>query len=196
MTNGKKIGASDKLGGALGAGRYQPMAPGPRILWSIGIAALLLAGYRGVGTGSIISDRKSAGCEAVNSGAFDLDFKVDASGLKTGLKGSTFVDGFEEGDVLTFTQTAKAGAVPFIHQVRVVAADWGSNQLSTVFALDEHIVPAGNEWSETGARYAIPASGMHWSMFTASTSEGEGEYRVTVRCARNVAAESVWLMDI
>jgi hypothetical protein len=176
--------------------RYQPMAPGPRILWSIGFAALLLAGYRGVGAGSILSDRKSAGCEAVNSGAFDLNFKVDASGLKTGLKGSTFVDGFEEGDVLTFAQTAKAGTVPFVHQLRVMAADWGTNRLSTVFALDEHIVPAGKEWSETGARYAIPALGMHWSMFTASTSEGEGEYRVTVRCARNVAAENVWLMDV
>jgi len=170
------------------------MAPGPRILWSIGLAALLLAGYR-VRDGTYLSDRKSAGCEAVNSGAFDLDFKVDASGLKAGLKGSTFVDGFEEGDVLTFAQTAKAGAVPFVHQLRVVAADWGSNQLSTVFAVDEHIVPAGKEWSETGARYAIPAPGMHWSMFTASSSEGEGEYRVTVRCTRNVAAENVWRSD-
>src|SRR6516225_7682008 len=118
------------------------MALAPRFLWSIWIASLLLANYQGVGDGSFLSDRESAGCEAVNSGAFDLDFKVDASGLKTGLKGSTFVDGFEEGDVLTFTQTAKAGTVPFIHQLRVVAADWGSNQLTTVFALDEHIVPA------------------------------------------------------
>ena len=174
----------------------QPMALAPRILWSIGIASLLLASYQGVGDGSYLSDRKSAGCEAVNSGAFDLDFKVDASGLNTGLKGSTFVEGFEEGDVLTFTQAAKAGAVPFIHQLRVVAADWRSNQLTTVFALDEHIVPAGNEWSETGARYAIPATGMHWSMFTASSSEGEGEYRVTVRCARNVAAENVWRIHV
>jgi hypothetical protein len=172
------------------------MALAPRFLWSIWIASLLLANYQGVGDGSFLSDRKSAGCEAVNSGAFDLDFKVDASGLKTGLKGSTFVDGFEEGDVLTFTQAAKAGAVPFTHQLRVVAADWGSNQLTTVFALDEHIVPAGNEWSETGARYAIPASGMHWSMFTASSSEGEGEFRVTVRCARNVAAENAWRIDV
>ena len=174
----------------------QPMALAPRILRSIGIASLVLAIYKGVGDGSYLSDRESAGCEAVNSGAFNLDFKVDASGLKTGLKGSTFVDGFEEGDVLTFTQTAKAGAVPFIHQLRVVAADWGSNHLTTVFALDEHIVPAGNEWSQTGARYTIPASGMHWSMFTASSSEGEGEYRVTVRCARNVAAENVWRWDV
>jgi hypothetical protein len=172
------------------------MALAPRTLWSIGIAALLLASYQGVGDDSYLSDRKSAGCEAVNSGAFDLDFKVDASGLlKAGLKGSTFVDGFEEGDVLTFTQTAKAGAVSFTHQLRVVAADWGSNQLTTVFALDEHIVPAGNEWSETGARYTIPASGMRWSIFTASSSEGEGEYRVTVRCARNVAAENVLRID-
>jgi hypothetical protein len=172
------------------------MAPGPRILWSIGIAALVLAGYRGVGDRSDVSDRKSAGCEAVNSGAFDLNFKVDASGLKAGLKGSTFIDGFEEGDVLTFAQKAKAGTVPFVHQLRVVAADWESNRLATVFSLDEHIVPAGKEWSETGARYAIPASGMHWSMFTASTSEGEGEYRVTVRCARNVAAENGWRMEV
>jgi hypothetical protein len=166
----------------------QPMALASRILWSIGIAALLLASDRGGGDGYSLSDRTSAGCEAVNSGAFDLDFKVDASGLKAGSKGSTFVDGFEEGDVLTFAQTAKAGSVPFVHQLRVVAADWGSNHLATVFALDEHMVPAGNEWSETGARYTIPAPGAHWSMFTASNSEGEGEYRVIVRCARNVAA--------
>ena len=97
----------------------QPMALAPRILWSIGIASLLLASYQGVGDGSYLSDRKSAGCEAVNSGAFDLDFKVDASGLNTGLKGSTFVEGFEEGDVLTFTQAAKAGAVPFIDRKSV-----------------------------------------------------------------------------
>ena len=168
----------------------QPMALALRILRSIGIASLVLASYKGVGHGSYLSDRKSAGCEAVNSGAFDLDFKVDAAGLKTGLKGSTFVDGFEEGDVLTFAQKAAAGSAPLVQQLRLAAADWRINLLFTVFVLEEHVVPSGNEWALAGANYTIPASGAHWSIFTASSSEGVGEYKVTVRCEHGLVADN------
>ena len=155
-------------------------------LSSIAIAALLLA----VADGSNLAKQNSAGCVAVNAGALDLGFQVDASGVRTGLMGSGLVSGFEEGDVLTFAQKATAGSVPLVQQLRLAAADWRSNLLSTVFILEEHVVPSGKEWALAGAMYTIPASGKHWSIFTASSGEGEGEYKVTVRCEHDIVAEN------
>ena len=152
----------------------------------IAVAALLLADADG-------SDlaKHSAGCMAVNAGALDLGFQVSASGVRTGVQGSGFVSGFEEGDVLTFAQKAAAGSAPLVQQLRLAAADWRINLLFKVFVLEEHVVPSGNEWALAGTKYTIPASGKHWSIFTASSSEGVGEYKVTVRCEHGLVANSV-----
>jgi hypothetical protein len=155
-------------------------------LSSIAIAALLLADAGG----SNLAKQNSTGCVAVNAGELDLGFQVDASGVRTGLMGSGFVSGFEEGDVLTFAQKAAAGSVPLVQQLRLAAADWRSNLLSTVFLLEEHVVLPGKEWVLAGAMYTIPASGKHWSIFTASSGEGEGEYKVTVRCEYGFVTEN------
>ena len=151
----------------------------------IAVAALLLADADG-------SDlaKHSAGCMAVNAGALDLGFRVDASGVRTGVQGSGFVSGFEEGDVLTFAQKAAAGSAPLVQQLRLAAADWRINLLFTVFVLEEHVVPSGNEWALAGAKYTIPANGKHWSIFTSSSSEGVGEYKVTVRCEHGLVADN------
>ena len=154
-------------------------------LSTIAIAALLLADADG---SNLAKD--SAGCVAVNAGALDLAFQVDTSGVRTGLQGSGFVSGFEEGDVLTFAQKAAAGSVPLVQQLRLAAADWRLDRLYTVFVLDEHVVPAGNEWALAGTKYTIPASGKHWSIFTSSSGEGVGQYKVTVRCEHGLVAEN------
>ena len=150
----------------------------------IAVAALLLANADGSNLA-----KESTGCVAVNAGALDLDFQVNASGVH-GLQGSGFVRGFEEGDVLTFAQKAAAGSAPLVQQLRLAAADWRINLLFTVFVLEEHVVPSGNEWALAGANYTIPASGAHWSIFTASSSEGVGEYKVTVRCEHGLVANN------
>jgi hypothetical protein len=148
-------------------------------------AALLLADAAG---SNLAKD--SAGCMAVNAGALDLDFHVNASGVRTGLQGSGFVSGFEEGDVLTFAQKAAAGSAPLVQQLRLAAADWKLNLLFAVFVLEEHVVPSGNDWALAGTKYTIPASGKHWSIFTTSSSEGVGEYKVTVRCEHGLVADN------
>jgi hypothetical protein len=154
-------------------------------LSSIAVAALLLADADGTNLA-----KDSAGCVAVNAGALDLGFQVDASGVRTGVQGSGFVGGFAEGDVLTFAQKAAAGSAPLVQQLRLAAADWESNLLFTVFVLKEHVVPRGNEWALAGVTYAIPARGKHWSIFTTTSSEGVGEYKVTVRCEHGLVADN------
>ena len=151
----------------------------------IAVAALLLANADGSNLA-----KESTGCVAVNAGALDLGFQVNASGVRTGLQGSGFVSGFKEGDVLTFAQKAAAGSAPLVQQLRLAAADWRINLLFTVFVLEEHVVPSGNEWALAGTKYTIPASGKHWSIFTASSSEGVGEYKVTVRCEHGLVADN------
>jgi hypothetical protein len=162
------------------------MALYSRTLWPIAVVGLLLAGRAELGAAQL-APRASSGCAAVNGGAFDLDFRIDASGVTSGLKGSGLVKGFAEGDVLTFAQRVTAGAVPLVHQLRLAGYDpGGANLLATVFALEEHVVRAGERWSESGAAYVIPRGGGRWSLFTAGSGEGEGAYSLTVRCAHDL----------
>jgi hypothetical protein len=162
-----------------------------RVLFPIGIAAAMYLSAHGLTPASANPDGRTSGCDAVNAGALDINFKLAASGLISGLKGSGFVKGFEEGDELTFVQRAIAGSTPLVHRLYLAAFDRsGSNLIRTVLAFEEHVVPSGEEhvlpsgkqWSESDASFVVPTGGRAWAMFTATGAEGEGEYSVKVRC--------------
>jgi hypothetical protein len=159
------------------------MGVASRALWAASASGLLLLLASGRLLASSLIDSNPAGCAAVNAGALDLAVKIEASGLRTGLMGSGFVDGFAEGDVLTFTQEVRSGSNTFLHRLSLAAFDrYGSHQMSTVFFVGDQVLAAGEQRSKVGTRYVIPTSATGWALFTSSLGEGEGDYTITVRC--------------
>ena len=130
-----------------------------------------------------MSDDLSRGCAAVNSGALDVAATVNNSGLIAGLFGSGVVAGFKEGDALTFAVEAISGSLPLRHRIRLAAIDHSAWRTLTVFMLEEHVLAPGAAWSHVGDSYVISQHAASWSLFTAGMAEGEGKYKVTVRCA-------------
>lgn len=149
------------------------------------VTAALVACYLALGFSPLfaMSDDVSRGCASVNTGALDVAATVNSSGLVAGLFGSGVVAGFKEGDILSFAVEAHSGSLPFRHLVRLTAIDRSAWETHTVFVPTEHVLAPGAKWSQVGNTYAIPRHGAHWSLFTAGMAEGDGDYKVTVRCA-------------
>lgn len=128
-------------------------------------------------------DDLSRGCAAVNSGALDVTATVNSSGIVAGLFGSGVVAGFKEGDALTFAVEARSGSLPLRHRIRLAAIDHSAWKTMTVFMPAEHVLDPRAAGSHVEDSYVISRHAAGWSLFTAGMAEGEGEYKVTVRCA-------------
>jgi hypothetical protein len=131
---------------------------------------------------AFVFERNPNGCAAVNLGALDLRVALDPSGSRTGFMGSGFVEGFAEGDVLTFVQTVRSGSASLLHRLKLAAFNWREpNQVATAFLVGERVLESKEVWSRS-ATFIIPRSHTSWSFFTSSLGVGDGEYTVTVRC--------------
>src|SRR5262249_35236287 len=94
-----------------------------------------------------------------------------------------FVKESQAGDVLIRTQDGKADSAPFVHQLRVAGFDRdGSNPISTVVLLKEHVVSTGIQWSERATRNIIPPNGQGWVQLIAhSPVRTLGPHRMLIR---------------
>ena len=122
-----------------------------------------------------------SGCVAAEAGALDLHINRTPVGTQV-MAGSGLVTGFMPGDRLSFVRRSEAGSTGLRDTLSLSALVPGEpGRIVVVFALTDFVLNE-TQTSEESAMFVIPHEGATWALFTGSTSKGDGEYVVTVRC--------------